>query len=95
MLLVCWYPSGGGTQHLGTSGDLSQEMIIQGETRKHPQLVGPVPNLERLFLQESITVYKSGLRCWGLVSLPFFSFSVALYLQTPGSEEYTSTPSFS
>jgi len=32
-LLVCWYPAGGGTQHLGTTGDLSRKMIVQGETR--------------------------------------------------------------
>lgn len=43
----------------GTTAYASPEVIVQGETRKHPhgQLVGPVPNLERMFLQESITVH--------------------------------------
>lgn len=39
--------------------NLSPEMRVQGETSKHPlgPLEGPAPNLERMFLQESITVY--------------------------------------
>lgn len=57
-MLVSWYPTEG-TKQLGTTGYLYPERIVQGETRKHPhgQLVGPAPNLERMFLQENLTAY--------------------------------------